>query len=87
MADDAGVSAQVFRIWVQGRLSAHFADGVDGVVQRDGERGTVLSGAYRDDAHLQGVLDLLRGLGVAVRRFEITEGVDMHRAGGGHDAS
>lgn len=66
-------SAREFRIWVDGRLSGRFSDGVDGVEQHDEDRGTVLRGAYLDDAHLQGVLDHLRGLGVAVRRFEISE--------------
>ena len=30
-----------------------------------------LDGDYIDDAHLQGVLDQLRGLGIAVTRFEV----------------
>ena len=61
-----------FRIWVDGRLSEKFADGLSGVDQHD-EAGTVLSGDYVDDAHLQGLLDRLRGLGITVRRFEINE--------------
>ena len=61
-----------FRIWVDGRLSDRFADGLVGVEQHD-EAGTVLSGAFVDDAHLQGILDQLRGLGIGIRRFEINE--------------
>ena len=61
-----------FRIWVEGRLSDGFADGFVGVDQHE-EAGTVLSGDYVDDAHLQGLLERLRSLGIAVRRFEINE--------------
>ncbi|MEO1059898.1 MAG: hypothetical protein AAFZ07_00665 [Actinomycetota bacterium] len=71
MAEHA--SRRELRIWVEGRLSAHFADGVEGIEQHDDELGTVLCGDYRDEAHAHGVLEHLRGLGVTVRRFDITD--------------
>lgn len=73
MARDASELSRDFRIWVDGRLSERFSNGLAGVEQRDGESGTVLHGDYVDDAQLQGVLDQLRGLGISVRRFEVTE--------------
>jgi hypothetical protein len=73
MTGGGQVSKREFHIWVDGRLSGRFADGVDGIEQHDDERGTVLHGAYLDDAHLQGVLEHLRGLGVALRRLEVSE--------------
>ena len=66
-------SPREFRIWVDGRLSEHFADGLTGVEQREEAGRTVLVGEYIDDAHLHGVLDQLRGLGIAVTRFEVVE--------------
>lgn len=78
MAGDGRGSRREVRIWVNGRLSARFADAVDGIEQHDDELGTVLTGEYLDEAQVQGVLDHLRGLGVTIRRFDITD--DQHRA-------
>ncbi len=76
MTREGHASQRRFRIWVDGRLSDGFADGLDGVEQRDEHDGTVLTGDAVDDAHLQGVLDQLRGLGIGVRRFEVTDDTD-----------
>ena len=73
MTHEASAVPSEFRIWVAGRLSERFSNGLDCVDQRDVEGGTVLHGAYVDEAHLQGVLDQLRGLGIKVRRFEVSE--------------
>jgi hypothetical protein len=60
-----------FRIWVAGRLAAGFAAGMEGgIEQTDTEDGTVLDGELVDQAHLHGVLDELRRLGIEVLRFE-----------------
>ena len=60
-----------FRIWVEGRLNPRFAEGLDGVEQEDSADGTTLSGALIDQSQLHGILDHLRALGIAVRRFEV----------------
>ena len=70
---EAAAVPSEFRIWVDGRLSERFSNGLACVDQRDVEGGTVLRGAYVDEAHLHGVLDQLRGLGIKVMRFEIAE--------------
>lgn len=64
---------RTFRIWVHGRLSAGFANGLTGVDQRDEEGGTLLIGEYVDESHLHGVLDRLGDLGIRVRRFDVEE--------------
>ena len=73
MTSDGGAPRRQFRICVEGRLSDGFADGLMGVAQVDAPDGTVLIGDYVDDAQLHGVLDQLRGLGIAVTRFEVVE--------------
>lgn len=72
MADDR--PERRFRIWVDGRLSERFAEGLAGVEQRDDEGGTVLLGEYIDESHLRGVLDRLGDLGICVHRFELGAG-------------
>lgn len=71
MTRDDPVTLRQFRLWVDGRLSERFSDGLVGVHQREDTDGTMLAGDYVDEAHLHGVLEELRGLGVAVRRFEV----------------
>ncbi len=73
MTPDDLPAQSCFRIWVDGRLAEHFAESLDGIEQRDDQSGTVLSGDYLDDAHLSGVLDQLRRMGIRVHRFEIAE--------------
>ena len=60
-----------FRIWVQGRLDEGFVEGLSGIEQTDVPAGTMLSGALLDQSQVHGLLDLLRGLGIDVLRFEI----------------
>ena len=60
-----------FRIWVLGRLDKGFVDGLVGVEQDDLPAGTMLSGEVVDQSQLHGTLDLLRGLGIEVLRFEV----------------
>lgn len=64
-------SERRFRIWVDGRLSERFAEGLSGVDQQQDDDGTLLGGAYVDDSHLRGVLDQLGALGIRVHRFEV----------------
>lgn len=73
MTRDRCAATRTFRIWVDGRLSARFADGLTGVGQRDEKGATVLEGAYVDESHLNGLLDHLRALGIGVRRFEVDD--------------
>ena len=60
-----------FRIWVDGRLSRGFVDGLEGIDQHDSEGSTILSGNYIDESHLEGVLDQLRRLAIGIQRFEV----------------
>jgi len=60
-----------FRIWVQGRLDEGFSEGLTGIEQEDVSAGTMLSGALLDQSQLHSTLDLLRGLGIDVLRFEV----------------
>ncbi len=73
MTRDGCAARRGFRIWVDGRLSEHFAAGWNGIEQRDEEGGTVLSGDYVDESHLRGVLDRLSDLGIGIRRFEVDD--------------
>ncbi len=66
-------SERRFRIWVEGRLSGGFADGLAGVDQHDEPGGTVLDGDYVDESHLRSVLDRLGDLGIRIRRFDVDE--------------
>ena len=76
---ESAAVASEFRIWVDGRLSEGFSNGLACVDQRDVGGGTVLRGAYIDEAHLQGVLDRLRGLGIKVMRFEVAEATNEEK--------
>ena len=53
-----------YRLVVRGRLSERLTSGFDGltVEARDGQ--TILSGRFRDQSQLHGVLDRLRALGI-----------------------
>ena len=73
MTRNGCAARRCFRIWVDGRLSEHFAAGMPGMEQRDEEGGTVLSGAYVDESHLRGVLDRLSDLGIGIRRLEVDD--------------
>ena len=61
---------KMYCIVVAGRLSPGFADGFDGVTQRDEGPDTVLEGVFIDQSHLHGLLDQLRRLGLEVTKFD-----------------
>ncbi len=60
-----------FRIWVEGRLNEGFSEGLAGIEQEDVPAGTMLHGEMLDQSQLHSTLDLLRGLGIDVLRFEV----------------
>lgn len=53
-----------YRIRIRGRLSDRFADAFRGMTLIGGQRETVLVGVIEDQAHLFGVLDRIRDLGL-----------------------
>jgi hypothetical protein len=62
--------ATCYRITVRGRLGDHFAGAFDGLKlePRDGQ--TVLTGPITDQAHLHGILERLRDLGLELISLE-----------------
>lgn len=69
--DHDGPSRRRFNIWVEGKLSPRFAEGLDGIEQEDTVDGTTLSGDLIDQSQLHGILDHLLRLGIDVQRFEV----------------
>jgi hypothetical protein len=53
-----------YRIAVRGRLSGHLASAFDGFALEPGNERSVLVGEIRDQAHLYGILDQVRDLGL-----------------------
>jgi hypothetical protein len=53
-----------YRITVRGRLTEHLRSAFDGLGMEPGGEQTALVGEIRDQAHLYGVLDLVRELGL-----------------------
>ena len=53
-----------YRIAVRGRLTERLGSAFEGLVLEPGRELTVLVGEIRDQAHLYGVLDLVRNLGL-----------------------
>lgn len=70
-----------FRIWIVGRLSDGFTDGINGnngIEQAHDEAGnTRLTGDLIDQSHIHGILDKLRRLGLEVLRFEVYQPDDQ----------
>lgn len=58
------MTASRYRIVLRGQLSDHFAAAFDGMTLEPGPGQTVLVGEVRDQAHLYGLLDRLRDLGI-----------------------
>jgi hypothetical protein len=58
------VEPRRYRIAVRGRLSERFASAFDGMSLQAGASGTVLEGEVKDQAHLYGILQCLRDLGI-----------------------
>ena len=59
-----------YRIVLRGRLSDHFEAAFDGMTLEPGPNQTVLIGEIRDQAHLYGLLDRLRDLGIDLLAVE-----------------
>lgn len=59
------------RITVRGRLSARFTAAFDGMALQPRHSRTVLVGTVRDQAHLFGVLDRVRDLGIELISVEV----------------
>jgi hypothetical protein len=53
-----------YRIAVRGRLTKHLGSAFEGFAMEPGDEQTVLIGEIRDQAHLYGVLDRIRNLGL-----------------------
>ena len=53
-----------YRIAVRGRLTERLGSAFEGLALEPGRELTVLGGEIRDQAHLYGVLDLVRNLGL-----------------------
>jgi hypothetical protein len=54
----------IYRITVAGRLTRRLGSAFEGFVLEPGTEQTVLVGEIRDQAHLYGVLDRVRSLGL-----------------------
>ena len=77
------MSKRAFRIWVAGRLSDGFVDGIDPALEQElVETNTALSGELFDQAQLYGLLQRLSSLGVEVIRFETYPPTDEHGTDG-----
>jgi hypothetical protein len=64
------VTTSRYRIVLRGRLSEHFEAAFDGMTLEPGPNQTVLVGEVRDQAHLYGLLDRLRDLGIELVAVE-----------------
>ena len=53
-----------YRIAIRGRLTERLGSAFEGLTLKPGRELTVLVGEIRDQAHLYGVLDLVRNLGL-----------------------
>ncbi len=59
-----------FRITVRGRLSERFAARFDGLTVEAGDGVTALTGDFRDQAHLYGVLERVADCGLELAGVE-----------------
>jgi hypothetical protein len=59
-----------YRITVRGRLTQHLGSAFERLDLEPGHEQTVLVGEIRDQAHLYGVLDRVRNLGLELVRVE-----------------
>jgi hypothetical protein len=59
-----------YRITVRGRLTHHLGSAFERLALEPGHEQTVLVGEIRDQAHLYGVLDRVRNLGLELVRVE-----------------
>ena len=58
------MEATRYRIAIRGRLTERLGSAFEGLALEPGRELTVLVGEIRDQAHLYGVLDLVRNLGL-----------------------
>jgi hypothetical protein len=63
-----------YRITVRGRLTKRLMSVFDGLDVKPGIEQTTLVGEIRDQSHLYGVLDLVRGLGLDLMSVETNWG-------------
>jgi hypothetical protein len=63
-----------YRITVRGRLSRHLASAFEGFDLEPGNEHSVLAGEIRDQAHLYGILDRVRDLGLELVSVERVPG-------------
>ena len=59
-----------YRIAVRGRLSGRLASAFEGFALEPGHEYSVLAGEIRDQAHLYGILDRVRDLGLELVSVE-----------------
>jgi hypothetical protein len=59
-----------YRIVVRGRLTGRLASALEGFALRPGSQQSALVGEIRDQAHLYGILDRLRDLGLELISVE-----------------
>ena len=59
-----------YRIAVRGRLSGHLVSAFEGFALEPGNEHSVLAGEIRDQAHLYGILDRVRDLGLELVSVE-----------------
>jgi hypothetical protein len=71
------MSPQSYRIVVDGSLGDRFADGFASMAQGQDGRNTVLHGDFVDEAHLHGLLDQIRGLGITITNFAATDNQEV----------
>ena len=67
------MSKQSYRIVVDGRLRDRFAAAFDDMAQHQDGANSVLCGDLVDEAQLHGLLDQIRGLGIKITSFAITD--------------
>lgn len=65
------VGARIYRITLKGHLSARFAAAFDGFDLELGPGEATLVGSVIDQAHLYGVLEQIRDLGLELLRVDI----------------
>jgi hypothetical protein len=70
------VTSSRYRIVLRGRLSERFESAFDGMTLEAGPNQTVLVGEVRDQAHLHGLLDRLRDLGIELVAVEPADTAD-----------
>jgi hypothetical protein len=69
-----------YRITVRGRLTQHLGSAFERLCLEPGHEQTVLFGEIRDQAHLYGVLDRVRNLGLEL--VSVEEDTGTNRAHG-----